>query len=516
MQTRPRIRTALRIALLARLLVITLLISVTLPTAVSAQATADDWHVNDDPTLTPMPTSSDNQHWYLGTSGDGYGGYRWTYAIGGDLAPDNVATWEFGARLGTSQIEVYVPCNHATATVTYVIRIGKQDHPYPVDQSQGCGWASLGTYVTNGNGVRVTLADNASENHYRRDGTWSGGYTSASIAVDAMRVRCTNNCAGGPPEKVTPLPTNLRFSITPATGERVDVTLRWDTSAVSFVDHFLIEYARGDQRWGPFRSIDGSSHRVSAPANREYMAIVRAVGETGKSREAYIVVNTTYMTPSGEGASQKFIADVRHSEADLLALYQEAARTQCFNGPIRWQHIAAVAMRETLHGRYDGLNFYNTISDRYIPLRPIFGRLLSGDNPGELRIEIGDYRRLYGLKGDFMQAVGPFQFLPTTWEDAWTDTGGDDFAAVRLPNMDLGHGTDGAYPDPQNFRYAAHAAAAYLCHQSQLSEAQYDPVGCAAAFYYSGVGDCRQKTDNAVGIREYVDAVAMHARDYLM
>lgn len=101
-----------------------------------------------------------------------------------------------------------------------------------------------------------------------------------------------------------------------------------------------------------------------------------------------------------------------------------------------WTMLAGIGEVESDHGRYGGASLDETGT----PSIPIRGMPLSGDD-GTKRIE-GT-----GPDGDaqYVQALGPFQFLPSTWNVWGRDADGDGQA------------------DPDNIYDAALAAGTYLC-----------------------------------------------------
>lgn len=106
---------------------------------------------------------------------------------------------------------------------------------------------------------------------------------------------------------------------------------------------------------------------------------------------------------------------------------------------LSWATLAGIARIESDHGRYGGTFLRSDAS----PARPIIGVPLDG-TPGVRKIADTDGG---AIDGDSSQdrAVGPFQFIPSTWRKWSTDGNGD------------GKG------DPQNLDDASMAAARYLC-----------------------------------------------------
>ena len=107
---------------------------------------------------------------------------------------------------------------------------------------------------------------------------------------------------------------------------------------------------------------------------------------------------------------------------------------------VSWATLAGIGRIESHHGTIGGLR----LGEDGRPSRPIIGIPLDG-SPGVKAIADSDGGALDGdTRWD--RAVGPMQFIPTTWARY----------AVRANG-------DGRTPDPQNIDDAALAAARYLC-----------------------------------------------------
>nr|WP_246195828.1 lytic murein transglycosylase [Halopolyspora algeriensis] len=106
---------------------------------------------------------------------------------------------------------------------------------------------------------------------------------------------------------------------------------------------------------------------------------------------------------------------------------------------ISWATLAGIGRVESDHGRYGG----RTLGEDAVPSRPIIGIPLDG-GPNVRAIRDTDDG---ALDGDpvYDRAVGPMQFIPSTWDKWATDGNGDGVG------------------DPQNLDDAATAAARYLC-----------------------------------------------------
>ncbi len=237
-----------------------------------------DWSVNDDPRL-----DGTSEYWYSGQAGKGYGrnNYVFTYAIGGDAVADNVAAWNMESRVGKQELQVFVPCNHATATVYYEIRIGGSSSTARVNQIDECGqrsWTSLGLFDADGQDITVVLEDTSADQHVSRNGrTWS------SIGVDAIQARCVARCSttGVPSE-----PTNLRLSVTEhEVDSLVRLRIEWDPPAYDG-DRTITGYTSVLSRVGrtfPQWSYPASDHdyTVRLRYDTEYVFAIQATNSNG-------------------------------------------------------------------------------------------------------------------------------------------------------------------------------------------------------------------------------------------
>jgi len=106
---------------------------------------------------------------------------------------------------------------------------------------------------------------------------------------------------------------------------------------------------------------------------------------------------------------------------------------------ITWVTLAAIAAVESKHGGFQG----RTLEPDGRPSAPIIGIPLNGA-PGVKAVADTDNGLLDGDK-IWDHAVGPFQFLPSTWAKWRADGNGDGIT------------------DPQNIDDASLAAAQYLC-----------------------------------------------------
>lgn len=105
-----------------------------------------------------------------------------------------------------------------------------------------------------------------------------------------------------------------------------------------------------------------------------------------------------------------------------------------------WALLAGIGKVETDHGRFGG----SALDGAGVAVPPILGVRLDGSLPGTRVIVDTDDGALDGDPA-VDRAVGPMQFIPSTWA-RWAEDGDGDGRA-----------------DPQNLFDAATAAAAYLC-----------------------------------------------------
>ena len=125
---------------------------------------------------------------------------------------------------------------------------------------------------------------------------------------------------------------------------------------------------------------------------------------------------------------------------------------------VDWALVAAIGKVESDHGRYAG----NAIDDSGVVRPGIYGLPLNGHN-NTATVADSD-GGLLDRDTQWDRAVGPMQFIPTTWETVGVDADGD--------------GTK----DPQSIADAATATAVYLC---------------------SGPGDLTQPTDLHAAVLRY-------------
>ena len=145
-----------------------------------------------------------------------------------------------------------------------------------------------------------------------------------------------------------------------------------------------------------------------------------------------------------EGDPDKIVASASTSgiPSAALAAYQRAetvinAADKTCN--LSWQLVAAIGRVESNHGRANG----NTLNSDGLAVPGIYGVALDGKNDTAVisDTDAGEY----DSDAKFDRAVGPMQFIPSTWSVVGVDADGD------------------AKRNPQDIDDAALATAVYLC-----------------------------------------------------
>jgi hypothetical protein len=126
--------------------------------------------------------------------------------------------------------------------------------------------------------------------------------------------------------------------------------------------------------------------------------------------------------------------------AVAVAAYARAVLGLPSSCGLGWTTLAGIGWVESQHGTLGG----RTLDAAGRPSSPIIGPALDGLGPVAAVRATAASSQLHG-DPEWDHAVGPLQFLPSTW-DSWTRDGDGDGTA-----------------DPQDLDDAAAAAAAYLC-----------------------------------------------------
>ncbi|WP_298516346.1 lytic murein transglycosylase [uncultured Nocardioides sp.] len=147
-----------------------------------------------------------------------------------------------------------------------------------------------------------------------------------------------------------------------------------------------------------------------------------------------------------------------------VAAYADAVLVAPKSCGLGWTTLAGIGWVESQHGTLGG----RTLDAAGRPSSPILGPALDGTGPVAAIRATADSTRLHG-DPEWDHAVGPLQFIPSTWETWARDGDGDGIA------------------DPQDLDDAAAAAAAYLCATGQ--DLTTGPGWSAAIFAYNHSSD---------------------------
>ncbi len=178
-------------------------------------------------------------------------------------------------------------------------------------------------------------------------------------------------------------------------------------------------------------------------------------------------------------ANARFNAVIDGTDVSTVALdaYWRAAAASTLTNPtcgMTWWVLAGIGRTESGHGTYLG----SSVGTDGEVTPPILGPPLDGTN-GFQRVPDSDHGLLDG-DPTIDRAVGPMQFLPSTWKVVGRDGNGDGRA------------------DPNNIYDAALSAAAYLCRSGSVA----DDAGMRRAYLSYNHS------------QSYVDAVVANALAY--
>ncbi|OKK04519.1 hypothetical protein AMK26_14335 [Streptomyces sp. CB03234] len=198
----------------------------------------------------------------------------------------------------------------------------------------------------------------------------------------------------------------------------------------------------------------GASASASASAARDEAAAAPGASVSGDSpyRTELPPLRTPGAAEKGRGASSRGHA-VRGGgtlPATVFAAYRQAEERLADSAPgcrLRWQLLAAIGQVESGHARGGRVGADGTT------LAPILGPRLDGNGFALIRDTDGG---AYDGDAVYDRAVGPMQFIPSTWAVWGADANGDGVA------------------DPGNVHDAALAAGRYLCAGGRDLSDPYD------------------------------------------
>lgn len=197
-------------------------------------------------------------------------------------------------------------------------------------------------------------------------------------------------------------------------------------------------------KWAAKQAVKKGAQKVASSSEGtnnliKYGALILATGSTGFTVLVAIIVGITLITSLinfiGGAASTAFQetqqCDVGASGQSELALsdippialdaYLKAGKTT----GIDWAYMAAIGKVETDHGRYGGSKIY----DDGIVKPAIIGMALNGSN-GTAAIRDTDNGK-WDRDTTWDHAIGPMQFIPSTWKGAGKD---GDFDGIKDPH----------------------------------------------------------------------------------
>jgi membrane-bound lytic murein transglycosylase B len=180
--------------------------------------------------------------------------------------------------------------------------------------------------------------------------------------------------------------------------------------------------------------LDGVRARIASTTQTRDQAAADDVRLTAKLPKDAKAIADARLTGAVPGLDFTFV---------VLDAYYKAAKELRAEKPacgIRWTLLAGIGRTESRHGTYNG----TTVGPDGNLDKPIYGIALDGSN-GTATVGDTDGGELDGDPGTD-RAVGPAQFIPSTWK-RWARDGNGDGKA-----------------DPQNMYDAALTAGAYLCY----------------------------------------------------
>lgn len=229
-----------------------------------------------------------------------------------------------------------------------------------------------------------------------------------------------------------------------------------------------------------FHSPPTSSPVAGAPAppltTRPQSGAVASTGESAGARPTSVASSAAVAVRRADPAWVARTASQTGIPARALAAYASADLTVAAEQPrcrIAWNTIAAIGSVESSHASEGGA-VLTASGATDIPIR---GPVLNGDGVAAIKDTDGG-----AWDGDSLwdRAVGPMQFIPSTWRDWAADGNGDGVA------------------DPNQIDDAALAAARYLCASGPMDT----PAGWRAAVFSYNHSDA------------YVNNVATTANQY--
>lgn len=227
-----------------------------------------------------------------------------------------------------------------------------------------------------------------------------------------------------------------RIAVSGATEARKDVVVAHEQSLAAVSSETIAALEARD------RAVDHRDRTVQAAADATALIALRKTELADRTALVDLVTAGQVMAPS----------DLPRL---ILEAYQRGAERVKLEHPtcgISWPLIAAIGKVESNHGRYGGSSF--TIAGEVLP--QILGIPLDGTRSALITDTDGGQ-----MDGDVVydRAVGPMQFIPSTWAWAKRDGNGDGFM------------------NPHNIFDAANATGSYLCRAAAPAGGVITPQG---------------------------------------
>jgi hypothetical protein len=205
-------------------------------------------------------------------------------------------------------------------------------------------------------------------------------------------------------------------------------------------------------------SVLAGRRRLMPPRWRAAAAVVSVLGAGGTAAALILLLAVAAIVA---GAPTQATAQATGIPAVVLAAYlnaEQMAPTVAPGCEVRWPVIAGIWRVESVHGTYGG----RTVTPAGDVTPPLYGATLDGSTPGTAIIPDTDDGKL-DADPVWDRAVGPAQFLPSSWQALGRDGNTDGVA------------------DPQNVYDAAVGTVAHLCvwspgnyqHRDELEAAIY-------------------------------------------
>ncbi len=236
--------------------------------------------------------------------------------------------------------------------------------------------------------------------------------------------------------------------------------------------------------WAVFATLDQQQQQVTAPeydpnaqppapADAPAAAAAAEPGEQGASQQGIATLaDPDWLQRVSAATGIPIRALAAYAGADIAVLESTGCR-------VGWNTLAGIGYVESHHGTLQG----GGIGDDGTAQPPIIGIPLDGTSTQAIPDTDGG-----ALDGDatWDRAVGPMQFIPSTWQLYGQDGSGDGIA------------------DPQNIDDAALSAATYLCQSSGgLEDAD---AWIAAVRSYNDTNDYQVRVASAA--QQYADIAA--------